>query len=122
VNVVVSHADGGGKAFLDGRLIRVSASTGEMEVLARGRYADLRISTDGRYLAALHQAEQAQPQPDRLSEDWWVTARSVLVLFDLKQGSEPRPSQRRKIFFPAVSPGRRTPIVWLSSPGTSAKA
>jgi hypothetical protein len=98
VNIVESHADGGGMRVLDGRLIEANVTTGSMQVLAQGQFEDLQISADGRYLAALRQAQLPQPDPKRLSDDW-VSARSVLMLFDLRRGGAPRVVMPEKDIF-----------------------
>jgi dipeptidyl aminopeptidase/acylaminoacyl peptidase len=101
VGVNESHADGGGKRFLDGRLVKVDATTGRMEVLATGQFENIVASADGRYIAALKQAEAVQPDPKRLSQDW-VNARSQLMLFDLKKNAAARAIAVDRDVFPAT--------------------
>ncbi|MGH9644890.1 MAG: alpha/beta hydrolase family protein [Terriglobales bacterium] len=85
--VVESHADGGGHNFLPGRLIQADVKSGQFRVLASGQFDNLKLSPDGRYLAALKQAEMIQPEPNRLATDW-LFARSVLMLFNLAKSGE----------------------------------
>src|SRR6187402_241894 len=78
VNVVESHATAGAEQVLPGRLVMADSATDRAEVLADGQFDDLQISFDGRYLAALRQAELPQPDPKQRLEDW-LTTRSTLV-------------------------------------------
>jgi len=83
VSVVTSDAGGGGITPRGGILVRANARTGEAIMMAEGMFADLRVSSSGRYLAASRQFEAEQPLPDRLNNDWMAFGRSQLEVFDL---------------------------------------
>lgn len=65
----------------DGDLVRVDAATGETRVLARGLYADLRVSPDGTQLAALSVMDSAPLDAGDLALEFRRTYR--LSVFDL---------------------------------------
>lgn len=67
-----------------GYLVRANATTGESQVLAEGLYADLRVSPDRRYLAALAVSKPRPTDPATLVED--DPRRFSLTLFDLDTG------------------------------------
>lgn len=67
-----------------GSLVRANASTGETERLADGLYADLRVSPDGRWLAALALFEPPRNDGGSLVQE--AREDSRLVLFDLRNG------------------------------------
>jgi len=80
---VASHADGGGRDFFEGFLLKANARTNTTELIARGLFTDFKVSSDGRYLAGLRQGEHVQPRPDQLS-DRLLDVRHQLTIFDLK--------------------------------------
>tara|TARA_R110001606_G_scaffold14834_2_gene61931 strand:- start:9477 stop:12023 length:2547 start_codon:yes stop_codon:yes gene_type:complete len=80
-----------------GRLIRANARTGDIQVLAEGLYADLRVASDGRHLAALAVSEPRPAAADTLVEA--DLRRYRLTLFDLASGSV-RPLAPDLEFFP----------------------
>lgn len=65
-----------------GRLVRVNARTGESEVVADGRYADLRLSPNRRHLAALSVSKPRPTDPNELAEH--DPHRYRLTVFDLE--------------------------------------
>jgi dipeptidyl aminopeptidase/acylaminoacyl peptidase len=82
--VLASYADGGGKDFLPGKLVKANARTGTSEVLANGLYVDLKKSFDGRFIAGLRQTDGMQMSADRpMGEDW---AHFQLLVVDLQSG------------------------------------
>jgi len=97
--VVVSRADGGGTAPLPGRLMTVDARTGTTRSLAAGAYETLSVSRDGRYLAALRQLGRIQPDPQAHDVDW-ISARSQLVILDLRKGTGAQTFAPGKDVFP----------------------
>jgi dipeptidyl aminopeptidase/acylaminoacyl peptidase len=74
---------------LPGRLLLIDVISGQIRQLASGRFAALRTSPDGRWLAATRQSMLPQPAPDHPHLDW-TYARSTLTLFSLREGSQPR--------------------------------
>ncbi|MCD9026702.1 prolyl oligopeptidase family serine peptidase [Luteimonas sp. BDR2-5] len=68
-----------------GSLVRANARTGQSEVVAEGLYADLRISPDRRYLAALAISKPRPTDPNALVED--DPRRYRLALFNLETGN-----------------------------------
>lgn len=68
-----------------GRLIRANARTGMIETLAEGRYTDLRVAPDGRFLSALAVSGQRAPEPGQTR----TAGRRIhsLVVFDLETGT-----------------------------------
>lgn len=75
----------------EGRLYRANARTGALTLLAEGKFESLHVSADGRYLAALRQADLPPPDPDQPDVDW-VRTRSQLTLFDLSADAPDGPS------------------------------
>ena len=74
-----------------GCLVRADAVTGETEVLAEGRFADLRLMPGGEKLAALSVSGQRSPDPGRTEEG---DRRGYgLVLFDLVAGTQKRAAE-----------------------------
>jgi dipeptidyl aminopeptidase/acylaminoacyl peptidase len=69
-----------------GYLVKADARTGATELLAKGRYADLRLSPDGEQLAALAVSGPLPLDPDRLQAA--IPRRHRLVLFDLEAGTQ----------------------------------
>ena len=69
-----------------GQLVRVDARTGETDIMAEGRFADLRPSPDGTQLAALAVSGPLPLDPGRLQAA--IPRRHRLVLFDLEAGTQ----------------------------------
>lgn len=69
-----------------GRLVRANAQTGQSRVLAQGLYGDLRVSPDGRHLAAVAISEPRPRDPGNLVED--DPHRYRLTVFDLDNDEE----------------------------------
>ncbi|MEL1262853.1 alpha/beta hydrolase family protein [Pseudoxanthomonas putridarboris] len=69
-----------------GRLVRANARTGGTRVFAEGLFADLRVSPDGRWLAALAVSKPRSTDPAKLQED--DPRRYRLALFDLRTGEK----------------------------------
>jgi len=67
------------EVYRPGQLLRVNARTGDTAVLDEGYFYKLRLSPEGRYLAALKQGGQIQPTPSR----HWIGPHHQLVIFDL---------------------------------------
>jgi dipeptidyl aminopeptidase/acylaminoacyl peptidase len=82
---VISHADGGGKTLRDGLLMKANLRKGTSVQLAEGRHLNLRVSSSGRFLAALQESESMQPFPDKPIGEITAPFRR-LVIFDLKTG------------------------------------
>lgn len=82
----------------EGRLYRANARTGTCALIAEGKFESLKLSTDGRYLAGLRQANLLQPDPSKPNVDW-VQSRSQLTLFDLHEGGAPKPIAPDKHIF-----------------------
>jgi dipeptidyl aminopeptidase/acylaminoacyl peptidase len=76
-----SRADGGGRQPRPGSLVRANVRTGRSVVVSVGLFSDLRLSPDGRYVAALRQHTGGQP-PATLNLDWTSDRRLQLVIFD----------------------------------------
>jgi dipeptidyl aminopeptidase/acylaminoacyl peptidase len=74
---------------LPGRLLVVDVVSGQIRQLALGRYAALRPSADGRWLAAVRESMLPQAAPERPHLDW-TYARSTLTLFSLSGNGEPK--------------------------------
>ncbi|MCD9006426.1 prolyl oligopeptidase family serine peptidase [Luteimonas sp. XNQY3] len=85
-----------------GRLVRANARTGQSRVLAQGLYGDLRVSPDGRHLAAVAISEPRPRDPGNLVED--DPHRHRLTVFDL-DNDEGRVLAPHLDFFPYT-------IVW----------
>lgn len=68
-----------------GRLILADAATGQVRSLAEGLYADLRLSPDGQYLAALQMSRPHPIAPGRTADS--DLRRYRLTVFDLKRQS-----------------------------------
>ncbi len=71
--------------FEPATLVRVEARTGRIIELDRGRHASPRLSSDGRYLAALRFGGQLRPRDSSLTV---FGKRLQPVIFDLQAGSE----------------------------------
>jgi dipeptidyl aminopeptidase/acylaminoacyl peptidase len=69
-----------------GYLVKADARTGKTDILAEGRYADLRLSPDGEQLAALAVSGPLPLDPDRLQTA--IPRRRRLVLFDMQTGRQ----------------------------------
>jgi dipeptidyl aminopeptidase/acylaminoacyl peptidase len=69
-----------------GQLVKADARTGAADLLAEGRYADLRLSPDGEQLAALAVSGPLPLDPDRLQAA--IPRRHRLVLFDMQTGRQ----------------------------------
>lgn len=67
-----------------GRLVSADAVTGHLSTLADGLFADLRLSPNRRYLAALKLARAAQTTASP-PEDW-IQSHAKLWIFDLQSG------------------------------------
>lgn len=76
---------------LPGRLVRANAHTGEIQTLAEGLFADLRLSPDGRWLAALSVHDALPVKSDDLVQETRQSFR--LVVFDLNSGTRRSPAQ-----------------------------
>ena len=83
-----SRSDGGGDRSERGMLVRANVRTGRAVTIADGVYSDLRLSWDGRYVAALRHYSSGQPPVSR-NDDWTFQTRTELVVFDRRSG---RPS------------------------------
>lgn len=70
---------GEGPSWEKGRLYKANARTGGLEILAEGRFDNLRISHDGRYLAGLRQGSRVSAKN---TEE--TAAASQLTVFDLR--------------------------------------
>ena len=75
--------------FKPGRLLAIDARTGVSKAIADGLYEDFSLSHDGRYIAALRQAERTRGDPAKPDLDWTLS-RSQLVIFDLEAGRRER--------------------------------
>jgi dipeptidyl aminopeptidase/acylaminoacyl peptidase len=69
-----------------GALVRADVRTGDTDIMAEGRYADLRLSPDGGQLAALAVSGPLPLNPDRLQAA--IPRRHTLVLFDVEAGTQ----------------------------------
>lgn len=80
--VLESQASGIEQAevYRSGQLVRVNARTGDISVLDEGYFYKLRLSPDGRYLAALRQGGLIQPSPSR----HWNGPHHELLVYDLR--------------------------------------
>ncbi|PQA87173.1 hypothetical protein CW354_14130 [Marinicaulis flavus] len=102
-----------------GVLVRANARTGKVKTLARGLFADLRVSPDTRYLAGL-----AVSKPRSADSSKLIVAdsrRYRLTVFDLNTG-EARPVAPKIEFFPysiawAPDSERVAAFGWASSEG-----
>ncbi|MBP7703718.1 MAG: S9 family peptidase [Caulobacter sp.] len=80
-----SRPDGGSNPDLPGRLVAFDAATGQSRVWSQGLYSDLRLSPDGRYVAAVHQAERSQLPADGLGSGW-TWGRGRLDIYRVEDG------------------------------------
>ncbi len=80
-----------------GYLVRVNALTGRADKLAEGLYADLRVSSDGRWLAAMAVSKPRPMDADKLVQE--DARRYSLAVFDL-QTHQMKPLARGLEFFP----------------------
>lgn len=71
-----------------GAIVKVNIRSGKTISFANGMYESLKISPDGRYLAALRQADLPPSDPSESDTDW-VLSQSKLVIFDLKERAAP---------------------------------
>ena len=103
VNEVASYADGGGRNFRDGMLVKANVRTGNSDFLDRGLFTDLKVSSSGRFIAAVRQSDEVQPLPDRTRTSELRT-RFQLVVIDLR-------ARESRVVAPnmAISPGS---MVW----------
>lgn len=85
VTEIASHANGRHRDVRAGMLVRASCRTGTTEQLAQSYFTDLAVSSDGRFVAGLRQAEILQPPPDGPVTDDWT--RHQLVVVELKTGN-----------------------------------
>lgn len=81
-----------------GQLFKANARTGRLTLLSEGKFESLKISPDGRWLAALRQADLPPPDPKAPNIDW-VQSRSQLTLFDLRKGGAGKPVVPQKLVF-----------------------
>lgn len=72
------------EVYRPGKLMRVNARTGKTAVLDEGYFYKLRLSPDGRYLAALQEGGMIQPTPSRHS----IGAHHQLVIYGLSSPTE----------------------------------
>lgn len=79
-----------------GYLVRANARTGQSRIFAEGLYADLRMSPDGRHLAALAVSKPRQTDPNALVED--DPRRYHLTVFDLDTGKARRLAAELEFF------------------------
>ncbi|HKZ81688.1 MAG TPA: prolyl oligopeptidase family serine peptidase [Pyrinomonadaceae bacterium] len=77
---VISHADGGGKDLRDGLLLKANARIGTTELLARGWFTDLKLSSDGSFIAGLQQREAMQPTADRLINSRLLISYHLMII------------------------------------------
>ena len=87
--VAESHAGTTPLPFDAGTLYKADARTGALTTVGDGKFLDINVSHDGRYLAALRQAPRSQPDPAKPDLDW-IRSRSQLQIFDLVNGGPPR--------------------------------
>ena len=121
---------------LPGRLVVVDVESGHIEQLASGQFSALRLSPDGRWLAAVRQSMLPQSTLEHPHIDW-TYARSVLTVFSLIGGPVEReispdldvlpdsmewnPSGKRLAFFASpAGTGLRSGDFWLADPSSSA--
>lgn len=80
-----------------GRLMRVDVATGREEVLATGRFYDMELSPNGRYLALAAYAEDVgfDPQQPFLQGDF--SQRRALTILDLQTGAIWRPAPEESL-------------------------
>lgn len=79
--ILESHSGGMNQAevYRPGELVRVNARTGVTTVLDQGYFYKLRLSPDGRYLAALKEGCLIQPTSSR----FWIGSHHQLVIHNL---------------------------------------
>lgn len=92
----------GAPTWLAGRLCKANVRTGRQEVLANGRFETLKVSADGRFLAALRQGTRVETDSSLANTDW-VQTRSQLVVFDLKSGASRIVLPDKEIFLETLS-------------------
>jgi len=90
--------ESGAPRWKEGRLYMANARTGVVTFLADGKFESLKVSTDGRYLAGLRQADLPPPDPNKPNVDW-VLSRSQLTVFDLQEGGAPIAVASEKLVF-----------------------
>lgn len=74
-----------------GRLLRLDAETGALEVLAEGEFVDLEVSRSGRTAALIENGADVQAPPDEPRYITTPNRRRGLVLVDLASGRRVRP-------------------------------
>ena len=91
---------------LPSSLILVNAQTGSQRVLAQGEWFDLALSPDGRRLAALRNAEDIQPTPDRPLLVGDPIRRRRLAVIDLDSGAvaDPLPDEDLAMYLMSWAP------------------
>jgi len=82
-SVYRSRRDGGSNPPIPGRLVEFNVETGETLEWASGLFSDLRLSPDGKYIAAVEQFEKSQMPADSLGNNGWLYGRGRMVLFDV---------------------------------------
>jgi dipeptidyl aminopeptidase/acylaminoacyl peptidase len=97
--------------FRGGQLMLANAQTGRTVKLGDGYFYNLRLSPDGRFLAALMEGGAIQPEPDRPVEGWIV--RRQLIVFELRAG-------RRKVIPCAACNVALGSLVWSADSSTLA--
>jgi dipeptidyl aminopeptidase/acylaminoacyl peptidase len=75
------------------RLVEIDLRTQRVRALAAGDFHDLELSPDGRYLAAIAEAEPLPPPPTEPLRVGTSARRNVLHLVDLASGQASRPLQ-----------------------------
>jgi dipeptidyl aminopeptidase/acylaminoacyl peptidase len=89
VSVLYSPAGEPDRTMQAGTLVRIDARTGKLRPLATGRFEDMKLSPDGRFLAAMQTGAPRQANPDRLLTSATNMYRQVAVLFDLSRPGPP---------------------------------
>lgn len=105
------------------RLMRLTVSTGKIESLAAGAFQDLAISHDGRWVGAIANGEDLQPQTETELYAALPARRRHLWLIDLVTGRAWEPCPTCEVSFgplrwSAGPPGRPKLVAAARSPGT----
>ncbi len=95
-------------------LVLVDVRTGVRQPLARGEFIDFEISADGRWVAALREAEDIQPRADEAVVNGMTNRRRRLVLIDLSARTviEPFPDQDMMTGLLAWSPSGKSLLIY----------